>query len=58
MLGGSTVSTKQSSLLAISMLVTVSYLFLHLVSENFLTARLVPSSAPYFSVGGFVLVDE
>jgi hypothetical protein len=57
MLGDSTVSTTQSSILATSMLVSVSYLFLHLVSENFLTARLVRSFAPYFSVGGAFLVD-
>jgi hypothetical protein len=58
MLGGSTVSTKQSSILATCMLATVSYLVLHLVSENFLTARLDPSSAAFFSVGGVFLVDE
>jgi hypothetical protein len=57
MLGGLTVSTKQSSILCTCMLVTVSYLFLHLVSEIFLTARQAPSSAPYFSVGGVFLVD-
>jgi len=34
----STVSTNQSSVLATGMLVIVSYLFLHLVSETFLTA--------------------
>ena len=38
MLDDSTVSTNQSSILATGMFVTVSYLFLHLVSENFLTA--------------------
>ena len=57
-LDDSTVSTNQSSILATSMLVIVSYLFLHLVSETFLTAWSVPSSAPYFSVGCAFLVDE
>ena len=57
MLGGLSVSTKQSSILAASVLVTVSYLFLDLVSGNFLTARLVPFSAQYFGVGGVLLVD-
>ena len=38
MLGDPTISTNQSSILASGMLVSVSYLFPNLVSENFLTA--------------------
>jgi hypothetical protein len=38
MLDDSTVSTNQSSILASGMLISVSYLFLNLVSGYFLTA--------------------
>jgi len=57
MLGDPIISTNQSSILASGMLVSVSYLFPNLVSENFLIAWLVRSSAQYFSVGGVFLVD-